>query len=62
VQFVIIDLDQKRSPAQRGLVDKYYTGYIPHVVILNSSGKAVYNAAGEVEESKVIALLEKLLQ
>jgi len=62
VQFVIIDLDQKRSPAQHGLVDKYYTGYIPHVVILNSSGKAVYNAAGEVEESKVIAILEKLLK
>ena len=59
---MIIDLDQKRPPAQRGLVDKYYTGYIPHVVILNSSGKAVYNAAGEVEESKVIAILEKLLK
>ena len=62
MQFVIIDLDRKRPAAQRGLVDKYYTGYIPHVVILNSSGKAVYNAAGEVEESKVITILEKLLQ
>ena len=59
---MIIDLDRKRSPAQRGLVDKYYTGYIPHIVILDSSGNAVYNAAGEVEESKVIAILDKLLQ
>ena len=59
---MIIDLDRKRAPAQRELVDKYCTGYIPHVAILDSSGKAVYSAAGEVEESKVIAILEKLLQ
>jgi thioredoxin-related protein len=50
-----------RSPAQRELVDKYYTGYIPHVAILDSSGKAVYSAAGEVEESRIIAILDKLL-
>jgi len=58
---VIIDLDRMRSPAQRELVDKYYTGYIPHVAILDSSGKAVYSAAGEVEESRIIAILDKLL-
>ena len=61
VQFVIIDLDQRRSRAQRELVDKYYTGSIPHVVILDSSGNAVYNAAGEIEESQVSAILDKLL-
>jgi len=61
VQFVIIDLDRKHSPAQQKLVDKYYTGYIPHVAILDSQGKAVYSAAGEVDESKVIAILDKLL-
>lgn|GEM_PF-1150509 len=58
---MIIDLDRMRSPAQRELVDKQYTGQIPHVVILDSSGKAVYSAAGEVEESKIIAILDKLL-
>ncbi len=58
---MIIDLDRMRSPAQRELVDKYYTGYIPHVAILDSSGKAVYSAAGEVEESKIIDIMDKLL-
>jgi hypothetical protein len=42
-------------------MDKYYTGYIPHVAILDSSGKAVYSAAGEVEGSKIIAIMDKLL-
>jgi hypothetical protein len=62
VQFVIIDLDQARSPEQQELVRKYYQGYIPHVVVLDSSGKAVYNQAGEVDESTVEGLLDRALK
>ncbi len=62
VNFVIIDLDRKRSPAQQELVKKYYQGYIPHVMILDSSGKTVYNSAGEVAESGVSAILDGLLK
>jgi len=50
-----------RSPAQRELLDKYYAGYIPHVAVLDSSGQAFYSAAGEVEEAKIIAIMDKLL-
>jgi hypothetical protein len=62
VQFVIIDLDKQRSAEQQQLVRKYYKGYIPHVVVLDAKGNAVYNDAGEVDESAIAALLEKLLK
>jgi thioredoxin-related protein len=59
---VIIDLDRQRSPEQQELVEKYYKGYIPHVVVLDSSGKAVYNAAGEVDQSTIAGILDMLLK
>jgi hypothetical protein len=55
-------MDQKLSPAQQGLVKKYFAGYIPHVVVLDRSGNAVYNSAGEVEESPLSAVLDKALK
>jgi hypothetical protein len=62
VNFVVVDLDQERSPAQQELVKKYYRGYIPHVVVLDSSGTAVYNSSGEVEEAVISTLLDKSLR
>jgi len=62
VQFVIIDLDRKRPRAHKAIVDKYFQGFIPHVVVLNSRGKALYNRPGEVGEDQIAALLEKALQ
>lgn len=62
VQFVVIDLDHSLSPAQRELQKKYYRGYIPHVVVLDASGAAVYNSSGEVEESVISGVLDKTLR
>lgn len=62
VNFVIIDLDIRRSSAQQELVTRYYRGSIPHVVLLDRSGKAIYNSAGEVGTAKVSALLDEALQ
>ena len=39
VAFVIIDLDMRRSEAQQKLVKKYYQGSIPHIVLLDKSGR-----------------------
>ncbi len=61
VQFVVVDLDRPRSPAQEELVKKFYKGYIPHVVVLNRDGKTAYNASGEVEEGEISKALEKAL-
>lgn len=62
VQFVVIDLDRQLSVPQQELQKKYYKGYIPHVVVLESSGAAVYNSSGEVDESVISGLLEKALR
>jgi hypothetical protein len=62
VQFVVVDLDRKLSPAQQELQSKYYRGYIPHVVVLNRSGGALYDSSGEVEENVISGILDKALQ
>ena len=61
MQFVIIDLDKQRSAEQQQLVRKYYKGYIPHVVLLDAKGNAVYNEAGEIGESEISHILDRML-
>lgn len=53
IHFVVIDLDVRRSTEQQTLVKKYYKGYIPHVVVLNSRGEALYNQSGEVDSRRI---------
>jgi hypothetical protein len=62
VQFVIIDIDQHLSPAQKELKKKYFRGYIPHVVLLDASGAAIYNHSGEVDGAVIAGLLDKTLR
>jgi hypothetical protein len=62
VNFVVVDLDRKRTPAQQQLVKEYYRGYIPHVVILDKSGTALYNSSGEVDEPSVSSTLDRALK
>ena len=59
VQFVVVDLDHPLSPAQQLLQKKYYRGYIPHVVVLDAAGAALYNTSGEVDETVISGLLDK---
>ena len=61
MKFVIIDLDKPRPAAQQQLVRMYYKGYIPHVVVLDAKGRAVYNEAGEVREAEIARILDGLL-
>jgi thiol-disulfide isomerase/thioredoxin len=46
VHFVVVDLKHV-APDQRGLVSKYYEGYIPTLAIFDRSRKVVYDRAGE---------------
>jgi hypothetical protein len=62
VNFVIIDLDKPQSPEQLQLVQRYYQGSIPDLVVLDSSGKAVYNQAGEQSEEVLRHILDAALQ
>jgi hypothetical protein len=61
VNFVIVDLDKPLSSAQSELVKSHYTGSIPHVTVLDKTGKAVYDTAGEVSEQEIGDVLNKAL-
>jgi len=61
VNFVIIDLDRKLPSGQQQLVDKYYRNLVPHVLIVDAAGKVVYNEPGEVEEGRVVSILDQAL-
>jgi thiol-disulfide isomerase/thioredoxin len=61
VNFVIIDLDKSQSPAQLKLVQTYYGGSIPDLVLLDGNGKPVYNQAGEQTEEVLSRLLDTAL-
>ena len=62
VQFVVVDLDRRLSNSQKELKKKYYTGYIPHVVVLDATGEPLYNSSGEVDERVISNLLDKALR
>jgi hypothetical protein len=62
VNFVIVDLDRKRSPEQQELVRKYYQGSIPHVTVLKKNGDTVYDSAGEVDEARISQILDQALK
>jgi hypothetical protein len=62
VNFVIIDLDKPQSPAQLNLVQSYYQGSIPDLIVLDGNGKAVYNQAGEQSEEVLSSILDHALQ
>jgi hypothetical protein len=62
VNFVIIDLDKPQSPAQLKLVQRYYEGSIPDLIVLDGDGKAVYNQAGEQSEEVLSSILDHALQ
>jgi thiol-disulfide isomerase/thioredoxin len=62
VHFVVVDLDGKPSPEQQKLVKQYYQGYIPHVVVLDTEGKPLYNSSGEVESKKIEALFDQSMR
>ena len=59
VHFVVVDLDEKRSPDQQKLVKEYYEGSIPHELILDANGKTLYNSAGEVDPKHIASIFEQ---
>jgi hypothetical protein len=61
VNFVIIDLDKPQSPAQLKLVQRYYEGSIPDLIVLDGNGKAIYNQAGEQSEEVLSHIFDTLL-
>ena len=62
VNFVIVDLDKPKSPSQQQLIDTYYGGSIPDLIVLDAHGKPVYNQAGEQDEQVLSKIFDQALQ
>lgn len=62
VQFIVVDIDHRLSPAQKELKKKYFRERIPHVMVLDASGSAIYNRPGEVDQAVISRLLDQTLQ
>lgn len=62
VNFVIIDLNKPLTPAQLMLVQKYYEGSIPDLIVLDGNGRTVYNQAGEQSEDVLSHILDSALK
>ena len=62
VHFVVIDLDVQRSPDQQQLVEQYYKGYIPHVLVLDARGETLYDQSGEVDSRVIEDLFNESLR
>ena len=61
VHFVVVDL-RSPSTAQRGLIARYYRGYIPTIAVIDSRGNVLYDRAGETASQRGDASnLQKLL-
>ncbi len=61
VHFIVVDL-RHPSVAQRGLVARYYHGYIPTIAVIDSAGNVLYDRAGETASHRGDASnLQKLL-
>jgi len=44
---------------EQKLVKQFYRGYIPHVVVLDARGQALYNQSGEVDSQHIEDIFSK---
>ena len=62
VHFVVIDLSQPLTPAQIDLFKRYLSADFPHIIILDSLGKAVFDYIGETPAATLIGWLDSTLR
>jgi hypothetical protein len=61
IHFVVVDL-RNPSAEQRGLIARYYHGYIPTIAVIDRNGNVLYDRAGETASQRGdTSNLQKLL-
>jgi len=51
VRFLVVDLNSA-SGEQKALVERFYSGFIPALAVLDAKGNVVYNRSGETSKVK----------
>ena len=62
VHFVVMDLSQPLTPAQMDLFKKYLSASFPHIIILDSLGKPVFDYIGETPVATLFGGLDYSLR
>jgi thiol-disulfide isomerase/thioredoxin len=62
VHFVVIDFNYGWSADQNKLVQKYFAGNIPQIVILDRSGRPVFNYVGQTGDDMMEKWLDATLE
>ena len=62
VHFVVMDLSQPLTPAQMDLFKKYLSASFPHILILDSLGKPVFDYVGETPVATLFGWLDYSLR
>lgn len=64
VHFVTVDMSARKSLSaeQQDLAQRFFHGSIPQTVILDRSGKVVFDYTGEAEESTLVGWLDSTLR
>lgn len=61
VHFVVLDFSEALTPAQIELFKKYLSPDFPHIIILDSLGKPVFDYIGETPAATLIGWLDSTL-
>lgn len=61
LKYIVIDVDHAPNDDAKNLIKTYYRGYIPSEVLLDKSGKIVWNHDGECELSVVKSAVDKVI-
>jgi hypothetical protein len=62
VHFVVVDLDRHLSPAQKIVRQRFCSGVIPHITVLDKKGNAVFDFTGEADETTMSGWLDYALR
>jgi hypothetical protein len=62
VHFVVMDLSQPLTFAQMDLFKKYLSASFPHIIILDSHGKTVFDYIGETPAATLMGWLDSSLR
>ncbi|HEY9774984.1 MAG TPA: hypothetical protein V6C81_14565 [Planktothrix sp.] len=61
IKFILLDVDHPPNDDARKLIKTYYKGYIPEQVVIDKTGKVLFNQIGEVEMGVLKSQIDKVV-
>jgi len=61
IKFIIVDIDHPQGEGTRSLIKRFYRGYIPSQILLDTKGEKCWEATGEAHEKTVEKEIKNVL-